>query len=372
MLIVMTGSPPSRWLGRRRIQTFKWLAEQASKHKLPLYIVGPTDISFKDGIPEYIIGYFMNEEKTDWTKTTVRVVKPIWLDFMYLKELQRQQVTYKQLKRAIRCSGAKLLNSQPFYKNDIYRILNTSNLNSISIPDTKNVRHPPDIHAFLDEYQVGWLKPVNGSGGRDIIRIEQHKGNLYSIHSDSLRGRRVVKILTPTQFTQFVRHQLEKRKYVIQEEVHLPRLKNGDRLDFRVTVQRDETGLWKVTSTTLRRSGKGSVVTNYHAGGKVQSISSPGALKWFHSARLTQDDRTRVELVAVQVAQALQRKYPDLAYLGVDAAPTKTGCYIYDCNSRPGRDILTDAQVHLMIRRLIGFISFLRKSSTYQTTHNTT
>lgn len=357
MLIVMTGEPVNRNLGKRRARTFRWLASAAAAQNLVLYVVQPQNVVVKNGIPIRMTGHRAYAHGSFQPCSVFHLANPIWVDFMYLRDLGTHRRQYRKLRRAIHNSGRPIVNPVLPGKDVVYSILSHAALEPGRIPATKPAMAVDDVHSFLDSHKIGWLKPMVGSGGQNIIRIERHGEDKFLVHSDRLQNRRYVRLCTSRQLQRLIGRQLKLRKYLIQEEVNLPQLQDGHRIDFRVTVQRTEEGLWAVTATTLRRNGHGAWVTNHHAGGRAMSWNSLTSRQWRRAANLTADDRDRVEQAALQAARALAHVYPNLAYLGVDVAPDGRHCYIYDCNSRPGRDILTNRELHIFLNRLVGFLA---------------
>ncbi len=357
MLIVITGAPPTRRLGKRRDSTLRDLAQLAEVHDVPLYVVQPTDVLYRRGRPHHMRAYQFVDAV--WRPAAVKIVHPIWVDLMYLRELQTADVAYPLLRRRIREQNWPCINPVLPGKRKVYDLLRRADISPGRLPLTQKVVRVRDVFDLLKIQPIVWLKPELGSGGRNLIRIERIGIDQFHVQADRLRGKRVSRVLTQSQLKVLARRQLRARRYLVQENIQLPRTADGRRVDFRVTVQKNERGEWATTAITLRKSARGAVVTNVHAGAIARSLRTSTGRRWLSETNTTVQELTMVEQAALQAARALERTYPDLAYLGVDAAPANGSCYVYDCNSRPGRDLLSDEEVHRWAERLVGYVATL-------------
>ncbi|WDL96434.1 YheC/YheD family protein [Alicyclobacillus sp. ALC3] len=358
MLIVITGAPPTRRLGRRRDRTLRDLAQLAAAHDLAMYVVLPTDVLYRRGRPHRMRAYQLSDKV--WRATAVKIVRPIWVDLMYLRELRSADVSYPLLRRRIREQNWPCINPVLPGKRKVYDLLRRADISPGRLPLTEKAVRVRDVFDFLKTQPVVWLKPELGSGGRNLLRIERIGIDQFHAQADRLRGKRVAAVLTQSQLTVLVRRQLRARRYLLQENIRLPQTADGRRVDFRVTVQKNERGEWATTALTLRKSARGAVVTNVHAGAIARSLRTSTGRRWLSETNTTVQELAMVEQAALQAARALERAYPDLAYLGVDAAPANGSCYVYDCNSRPGRDLLSDEEVHRWAERLVGYVATLQ------------
>jgi hypothetical protein len=182
------------------------------------------------------------------------------------------------------------------------------------------------------------------SGSKHVFVGHMHDGRLGSRQADDGLSQRV------------------DADFILCADVDDGQLRDGGRVDFSVTVQRDETGQWTVTAITGRFGVPGSMSTNYHAGGRVQSLTQP---RFETEAKLAEagvghEDLQATSLLALRVAHCLQRQHANLTALGIDIEGSAGGkrLYVYDCNSRPGRDILNDEELQAFMRSVAGFARY--------------
>ncbi|WAH36128.1 YheC/YheD family protein [Alicyclobacillus dauci] len=362
MLLVITGDRPVIHGRKRRTRTLELLSRFAHANRVQMVVVTPYDIAYRHGIPVTADGWQLDVLTSDWKRIKANIDRPVWIDFMYLQDLKRHRLAYRRLKTAITRSGQPCSNPSFPGKDHVYRRLAKKSLKPACIPETQTAESVNDILQTLNKKSVVWLKPTRGSGGRNIVRIAVMKNGLILLQSDFYHGKQLHQTVKHAHLVRFLRSMLANKAYMIQEEVDLPRTKDGRRIDVRVTVQRDDGGQWCVTATTIRRSAAGALVTNFHGGGTFTSMASPNVDALLSGAGITRPDIKRAELAAIRVAKALQSDNPTLAFLGIDVAPGPSCCYVYDCNTKPGRDILTDAEVRLMMQRLAGFAAFIQRT----------
>ena len=92
--------------------------------------------------------------------------------------------------------------------------------------------------------------------------------------------------------------------------------------------------------------------------------------EWFATTGMTTNDTERAAHLALQVAQCIQQEYPLVGLLGIDIGQDVEGSqYVYDCNSRPGKDILTEEEVRRFMFQVAGFARYLADSKGYFSLH---
>lgn len=325
-----------------------------------MMLITPTDVAYRNGDFGLISGWVLDEKTIHWHRVRKSLVDPVWVDFMYLKDLKKYAKSYNRILYFVKQHEHPCVNYPFSSKEQIYHLLaNGGNSRPACLPDTSFVESVADIKTALRHQTVIWLKPIRGSGGRNIVRIEKRGHGRYHLFSPRLNTKNLNRSVASGQFHRFLRQTLRKRQYLLQEELALPEMPDGRKIDVRVTVSRDSVGDWVVTATTLRIGKQGQWVTNHHAGGQFLSVQSKRAPSVLRLAKLNVHDMRRCEVAAVRVARILQKHTENLGFLGIDVAPIDECCYVYDCNTKPGRDILTNSEIWLMMKRLSAFLDYL-------------
>ncbi|WP_369125274.1 YheC/YheD family endospore coat-associated protein [Alicyclobacillus fastidiosus] len=265
--------------------------------------------------------------------------------------------------------GIPVFNPTLFNKAALHRILSASDSTRGYIPPSSPVRKASDVLAFLKTFQPIYLKPVTGSGGAGILQVELLGSGQIRVRSERFtNNQRFTKYFTSGQFQHFMARQLSKRRYLAQKGLKL--IHKGDqKIDFRVVVHRDSTGMWKSVGIRPKLGKTGSIITNSHAGGQKTTWSR--LFRWSQQERVHLPDRSALEKASIAVAERLTAFRPHLSHLGIDVAACEDGrIYVLDVNPRPGRDLLTPEMLVLVTQYTVGFASYLTKQQRRSSSHD--
>lgn len=354
VLVILTGHSPNDKRRVRNRKILKFLCNTAVQQGFDVCITTPRKIrNRRDGTCQ-IFTWGMDNQDFSLYGTWVNIYQPLWIDMVLISDIRRRRHQYQQFVQSISRAGGYCLNGILPDKNKVFQALTMSDLKHACIPETQEVFEASDVVRMLRKLRTIWLKPVRGTGGRGVLRIMKTKGPLYEVHLGQRSGKVFFKG-DRRAFKQMLNEHLRKNRYISQ--VHIPARKTSDDriVDIRITVCRGENGTWSVIGTTLRKGPRHGIVTNYHAGGETCSIESPEYQRWLHEAGISQNDITRAQQAALDIADALVKSFPQISTLGIDISPTKSCCYAYDCNSRPGRDILTDSEIRRLVHQWVQF-----------------
>jgi len=181
------------------------------------------------------------------------------------------------------------------------------------VPDTDGFDRQT-VEKMLEKYGMIYVKPVNGTFGRGVIRVDKtDSSSVYRFQSGEKRYE------FPT-FDELYSKLLSVKKpkpYLSQQGIHLLKHR-GRRFDLRVMVQKNPQASWETTGMIGRVAHPRKIVTNYHAGGTPKSVET------LMSGHLTLKQRSsfeaRLRKLGVSVAEALERKFPRLKEIGIDIA----------------------------------------------------
>lgn len=366
MLVAITGDLPLRGKVTRRGKTFAWLGNACQEEGLAFCVMTPR-CAPKLTSPVNVLKY--HGSNADITHSFVPGTanfsnRTVIYDAMYLQDLKTYQQWYQRLSSQLSRQTQHIFNPKLTSKDGIYRLIEKYAGDVASLPETKQVQYPDDVFSMLERVGRVWVKPIIGSGGRNMLYLEQHRGNLFRIRGPRFFERSVNSIGPKTTVEKYLRYGMQFRNYMVQAHVPLATTSEGRTSDFRVTVQRDSEGVWQTTAITLRLSKMGNMITNYHAGGSVISCTnwSTKVSRNLDSLGLSRSVLAMISRQAISAANALQIGNDCLGILGVDAGATADGrLFVYDFNSRPGRDILTDAELRHSLHYTAGFASYLSK-----------
>ncbi len=182
------------------------------------------------------------------------------------------------------------------------------------VPDTRSFNEQT-VRNMLDRYGMIYVKPVKGTFGKGVIRIENLAGEAepYFFQSGERQyrfdsfDRMYTKLLTVKK----------NRAYLAQQGIHLLKYDNR-RFDVRVMVQKNPANRWETTGMIGRLSHPRRIVTNYHSGGTPLPLDK--LLLPTLAPDQTAELQANLRKHGVKVASALERKFPRLKEIGIDIA----------------------------------------------------
>ncbi|MFC5403198.1 YheC/YheD family protein [Cohnella soli] len=229
----------------------------------------------------------------------------------------------------------------------------------VLLADADLRRHVPDtarfdrssVEAYLQKHGMIYVKPVDGTFGRGVIRVENAETAVSPYRFQS--GETKYAFATFDDMYNKLISVKKNKPYLVQQGIHL--LKHGGRrFDLRVMVQKNPQSKWETTGMIGRLGHPRKIVTNYHAGG------TPMPLDKLFSSHLTQTRRTAFEnklgKLGVDIAAALQKKYPRLKEIGVDVAvDTKLHPWVLEVNTLPDPFLFKKLPDRAVFRRMYAY-----------------
>ncbi|KQO10596.1 endospore coat-associated protein [Paenibacillus sp. Leaf72] len=188
-----------------------------------------------------------------------------------------------------------------------------------------------NLLAMLTEYSMVYVKPVNGTFGKGVIRVEQ-----YAAPGRGFRYQIETSVRTFATFDQLYnslyRYQVGKR-YLIQRGIFLLRHQKR-RFDIRVMVQKNPQASWEATGIIGRLAHPAKIVTNYHSGGTPMPFEQ--LMNGHLSTSEQQAYRQRLNKLSLSIVHQMLQAYPRIKEIGVDIAiDTKLRPWILEVNTCP-------------------------------------
>lgn len=227
--------------------------------------------------------------------------------------------------------------------------------------------HVPETELFsraalaqlLKRYGMVYIKPLRGSHGRGVIRIDIDAKNgqegvrgtipAYSVHI----GATVRKQLSSDALWQAIRPYTDKEPYLIQQGIRLLQY-DGRPFDLRVVTQLDRNRDWRLTGMLARVAHSGKAVTNGSQGATIHTFDT--ALAPYGSAPARRRLKADLQTLGLRTAQALKRSFPFLQEIGFDIAlDSRLHPWILEANSRPEAIPFRKLADPTMYRRILQF-----------------
>ncbi|MBD2848259.1 YheC/YheD family protein [Paenibacillus sp. IB182496] len=258
--------------------------------------------------------------------------------------IQRSQ-RFEQLKRfRAKYSHLQFLNRPMRNKWTVYQTLSKEKRFRPHLPHTRIVERTADIAEAARTYNLLYLKPINGTGGRGIARLEQRSGSTWLLQGRD-HARRIIRperVSAERMLSRLARWDLKGQRYIIQQGIELT-LPSGRVHDYRMLVQKNGEGRWQLTGCAARIGAKGSVTSNLHGGGRAVQMRT--LLKsWLDKEGSTAQVEERAAELGVQIAEHLEASYEALCELALDLAIDRNGhIWLLEVNPKPAREVFARA-----------------------------
>lgn len=209
------------------------------------------------------------------------------------------------------------------------------------MPATLLYQSSADLQRMLKLSPVVYVKPINGTGGRGILRIERVKDGRSTFDIQGRRQNR--QIITPrkvslTRLESIVRQWCIGGKFLVQQGIPL-RLPGGRFHDYRMLVQKNGQGVWELTGMAGRVGAARSVTSNLHGGG--HAVRAEKLLKeWLGSDEKASKAMKAAEKLGLEAAAFLEESFGTLCELALDLAIDREGrIFVLEVNPKPAREV---------------------------------
>lgn len=326
---------------------YQKMTSAGRKLGLSVFVFTPKDVNY---IQNKIHALFYNPESQTWSRK--------WTSFPnMIYDRCRIQRTYRfeQLKKfRSRYSHLTFLNRPLRNKWTVHRVLSKDSHYKGYLPATRYIENNEDVSEMIRKYPLVYLKPINGTGGRGILRIERRRdGQLHIQGRDQSR-----KIIQPRQISAaalssyLAPWNLKGNRYIAQQGIQI-KLASGRVHDYRMLVQKNGEGSWEVTGCAGRIGAAGSITSNLHGGGHAATMSA--LLKeWLREESKVNQVKEEAEKLGVGIAAYLELQYGRLCELALDLAiDRKGGIWLLEVNPKPAREVFAQAGEKDVYRKAI-------------------
>ncbi len=266
----------------------------------------------------------------------------------------KHQESIQQLKSK---NYSHFFNDHFLNKWQVYDLLKNTSVQSI-LPNTKLYKNHTTIKEMLNKYPTSYLKPTNGSLGRGIIKV-QKRGAEYFVRLSKINGPLSLNYNSFAQMVKQLTPRLKSEPYIIQEGIDLITIKNRP-VDFRILVQKNETGNWAITSMVARVADEQQFVSNLARGGTQSKVMHAIHLSNLNNRqKVSPDYFTNYSLAIAKQIEASSNG--SFAELGIDLGLDVNGkLWLLEVNAKPSKNNdpgLTGARPS--VHRLIDYTRFL-------------
>jgi len=309
---------------------FTAYAEELTQKSLSKGIV-PYFFSFENINTEsdYISGWWFKDSK--WEKRDFPIPQVIY-----------NRISSRSLEKKLLLAINKLKERYSFIffndrfldKWEVAQMLKPTKVNVI-IPKTVIYKGLKTIIEMLKEYQVIYIKPINGALGRGIFRIEKNE-NIYTVQYSRVQGITSSTFNSLGKLYKYLNPRLYAKPYLVQQGLELIALNNRP-IDFRILVQKNDQGAWAVTSMVARIANDQSFVSNLAQGGTQEKVIE--TIKLVNPELAKKITKKHFKDTALLIAKQMEKPLNGhFAELGIDLALDSNGkIWLLEVNSKPSK-----------------------------------
>ncbi|MGG6313056.1 YheC/YheD family protein [Paenibacillus macerans] len=323
---------------------YQKMITEGQKIGLDVFVFTPMDVSDKKNL---IYALVYDPQHRKWYRK--------WRNFPNLIfdrcRIQRSKRFEQLLRFRARYGHLAFLNRPLRNKWTIYQTLSHKARFRANLPETVLFQNSGDAFRLLKKHSTIYVKPINGTGGRGILRVERLDGDMFLI-----QGRRQNRsIVAPRKIHKsrlgaFLLGWKGSGRFIAQQGIQI-KLPSGRVHDYRMLVQKNGQGKWEMTGCAGRVGPPRSVTSNLHGGGHAVAMNT--LLKqWIPGEERRQDVRKAAERLSLEVAAYLEETFGALCELALDLAINRHGhIYLLEVNPKPAREVFNqsgDAEAYRM------------------------
>ncbi|RXT07179.1 YheC/YheD family protein [Ammoniphilus sp. CFH 90114] len=333
------------------LDVFRPLFRENRRIEHLLFVFSLRDIHFKR---RKIMGYALTEVGR-WVKRSFD-----WPDLVIDKYFNVKSRLYKRIRKH---SFLPFIEQELPGKWEIHHVLHDVRELRQHLPETRPY-HRHTLRKMLRKFSLLYVKPMNGTWGRGIVRIERRRKG-YLVVGQINRKRQIRRLLAKKEVFNWMDRWVDRSPFVIQQGLLLYLL--PDRVaDLRVLIQKNERGYWQITGEAMRIGARQIPVSNLHGGGSGKECSA--VLRPLFGKKKGKRILLKCHELSHLVARTIEENYGKMMELGLDFGIDIHGdIWIIEANDKPGRKIFRQIGrldlFKLANRQALRYASYLMRTS---------
>lgn len=281
---------------------------------------------------DYITGYYLHEEK--WKKAKLPIPDVIY-NRIHSRRLEASPV-FQQFRKQLQMYSIPMFNDRFLSKWEVYDVLKTEEHLEPYIPISK-LYSRKNLEEMISEHSILFLKPIHGSQGRSIIRIEKNEHSFQLKFSYFKDKQNNLIIHNLNELHEAIAPYLRSNTYLIQQGIPFIHYQNRF-IDFRVLCHKNSHDTWSVTSVVARLSADKQFVSNIARGG--ETMKPLKALSLYFDSKTSKQQLIYMKELALEFASIISFNSEGLTgELGIDMGIDLNGKpWIIEANSKPSKN----------------------------------
>ncbi|WP_458414435.1 YheC/YheD family protein [Schinkia sp. CFF1] len=284
---------------------------------------------------DYVEGFLYSSTNKNWIKAKLPCPHVVHnrIHSRIKERSEKAQLFFQKLANA----NIPYFNERFLNKWNVYEVLSGYEHLLPYLPETRLLNGKKTIEEMVEKHNLLFIKPVHGSLGRNIFKVEVHDDSYlldYSTFSSDIEKE----YPSIQDLYEAIKPRLQKQRYIIQQGLRLLLHDEERPLDFRLLCHRKSETTWGVTSIVARVSSKNEFVSNIARGGEIFKIAKVLHLH-FDRKTISQIEQLLKE-IAIESA-SITDHHADGIYgeLGIDLALDKEGKpWIIEINTKPSKN----------------------------------
>jgi len=324
---------------------FEDLSKLGKEQKVTVVVMVP-------GFCREQVGYQYDTKRLQWSRTSVSMPDIILRRSGTFKQIEKVSVT-QDLQLFTRLNLLHTLPWDVSNKWALYQLLSKVTEVMPCLPKSILATRASQVYERAMKMGDVYVKPLAGAQGIGVFHLFTARGNLRVAWEKKKEPRNLGKSTPPPGFlrptTDVIQREFSNQaafsefwsgrrfqRCLVQETVVLPRTLDNRPFDFRWLVQNCKE--YQVVARVARIGKPHSVTTNIHTGG--DALAAELVIQEAYGSKAT-DILMRLDQVALDVANALDKRYGHFAEVGVDLAlASEEDVKVFEVNPTPGRRML--------------------------------
>ena len=275
-----------------------------------------------------------NKQSGLWVKGVFPLPDIVYNRISYRK-IEAEEKVKELLARIESNPDIYLFNSRFLDKWEVHNIL-SQNMNTRDLVPEARLFNRENLITMLHKYEEIFIKPINNSVGKGIIKVKQKAPNKPIYYKIAASDGGWIQCNSNNRLYTRLKAAVTHDRYMIQKGIELATTNNRV-FDLRTEVQKNDQGQWVFTGVGVRIAAPGKFVTHVPNGGSRANFDKV-IKKVFGSSRSMKEYlEQQLAYISSVVPCVLERNLGiNLGILSIDIGVNKSGLMqVIEVNSKP-------------------------------------
>lgn len=259
-------------------------------------------INFEESTIE---GFYYCLKTNKWIRATLPIP-----DSIFRRVTLSQEIGSKLAK----ITGNKVFNSYFFDKWEFWKAGLKHDLIKNHIPYTEIIKSPDRVIKLLQEYNFLYLKPINGTFSKGIVRLEKQNENYVAKTNTSIKP---LLFSNNEELITYLLKLISHKTYLVQQGVDVIKL-TGGYTSLRVIMQKNKKLKWQCTGIIARIGEARGISSNYNSWG--YGLTLEDFLVKSHQLSKSEISNKRQEVIQIctSVCNMIEETWGNYGDVGID------------------------------------------------------